>query len=415
MKQDRVRSLAGQFGTPLYAYDLAAVAERAVALKASLPEGAQVFFSFKANPLPALARELRRNGCRAEVTSTGELKAAQTAGFRGEEMLFGGPGKTEREINAALAAGIRWFSSESWIDLARIADGAKGAGCDVQILLRVNPSDPPVAGLAMTGVESQFGMDEEAWCAGAKPLPEHVHVRGVHVYFGTQVTSVEALVQNTGRAIQAAGRIADRLNFRCEIVNAGGGFPWPYGTNHAAPDLTGLREAISEVWAASQLSRGGELWFESGRHLVASSATLVSRVLDVKLSRTKRFVVLDTGIHHLGGMSGLGRIPRATLTFCNLTREESGEATVTDVVGPLCSPLDSLARGVSLGDIKAGDLLAIPNVGAYSLTASLIGFLNHPAPLEVAFRDGEVVEVWRWNTGHTLEPPTIQAQDISHS
>ena len=409
MKQDRVRSLAEQFGTPLYAYDLAAVAERAVMLKASLPEGAQVYFSFKANPLPALARELRRNGCRAEVTSTGELKAAQTAGFRGEEMMFGGPGKTEREIHAALAAGIRWFSCESWTDLGRIADGAKEAGCDVQVLLRVNPSDPPVAGLAMTGVESQFGLDEDSWCAGARPMPEHIHIRGVHVYFGTQVTSVEALVQNTGRAIQAAERIAERLDFRCEIVNAGGGFPWPYGTNHAAPDLTGLREAISEVWAASPLSRGGELWFESGRHLVASSATLVSRVLDVKPSRTKRFVVLDTGIHHLGGMSGLGRIPRAALTFCNLTRGESGETTATDVVGPLCSPLDSLARGAILGDIKTGDLLAIPNVGAYALTASLIGFLNHPAPLEVAFRDGDVVEVSRWNTGHTVEPLTVQA------
>lgn len=404
MNQERLKSLAEQFGTPLYAYDLASVEERASTLRASLPDEAHLYFSFKANPLPALARELRRNGCRAEVTSTGELQAAREAGFRGEEMLFGGPGKTEREISAALQAGIRWFSCESWTDLARIAEGAKSAGCDVQLLLRVNPTEPPAAGLAMTGVESQFGLDEDVWCADVPSLPERIHIRGVHVYFGTQVTSMEALVQNTTRAIGAAQRISERLRFRCDVVNAGGGFPWPYGTDHTPPDLRGMREAISEVWAASPLSQGGQLWFESGRHLVASSGALVARVLDVKPSRTKRFVVLDTGIHHLGGMSGLGRIPRAALTFCNLTRPGTDETAVTDVVGPLCSPLDSLARGIHLSDTKTGDLLAIPNVGAYALTASLIGFLNHPAPLEVAFRDGNIMEVWRWDTGHVVQP-----------
>lgn len=133
-------------------------------------------------------------------------------------------------------------------------------------------------------------------------------------------------------------------------------------------------------------------------------------MLDVKQSRTRTFVVLDTGIHHLGGMAGLGRIPRSAVTFTNLSRPDSTETLTADVVGPLCTPLDSLARGLTLPQVQPGDLLAVPNVGAYGLTASLLGFLSHPAPMEIAYRGNEVAEVWRWRTGHqSLYPADIQA------
>jgi diaminopimelate decarboxylase len=110
-------------------------------------------------------------------------------------------------------------------------------------------------------------------------------------------------------------------------------------------------------------------------------------------------VVLDTGIHHLGGMSGLGRIPRSAITLTNLTAQREGEM-VADVVGPLCSPLDSLARGQKMAPVEVGDVLAVPNVGAYGLTASLLGFLSHKTPTEVAYRGGREVEKWVFQCWH---------------
>ena len=110
-------------------------------------------------------------------------------------------------------------------------------------------------------------------------------------------------------------------------------------------------------------------------------------------------IVLDTGIHHLGGMSGLGRIPRPVIAMRNLTREPTTTAQV-DIVGPLCSPLDSLARGITIPLPEVGDVLASPNVGAYGLSASLIGFLSHSAPKEVSVRGSEVIETWQLRTGH---------------
>ncbi|MBK8035518.1 MAG: hypothetical protein IPK22_00045 [Verrucomicrobiaceae bacterium] len=148
-------------------------------------------------------------------------------------------------------------------------------------------------------------------------------------------------------------------------------------------------------------ARQGSACFESGRYLCASSGTLLTTVLDVKKAGMKTFIVLDTGIHHLGGMSGLGRIPRAALTLINLTAKREGEI-VADVVGPLCSPLDSLARGQKMSPVEVGDVLAVPNVGAYGLTASLLGFLSHTTPEEVAYRGHEVVEKWVFQCWHNL-------------
>lgn len=400
--------LAHRFGTPLYAYDLAAVSTRTQALRTALPEHSRLFYSFKANPLPALAETARRGGCGAEITSEGELTAARLAGFDLREALFGGPAKTEAAIRAALAAGVRWFSCENWSDLDRVAGLAAAAGATAQVLLRVNPAEAPTARLAMTGVASQFGFEEAELLAPEAPARlQHpgLRVRGIHVYFGTQVADVAALTANTRRVLDLATRLETALGFVCAVVNAGGGFPWPYAHAAPEPDLSGLRPALDAVWRDSPLSETAELWFESGRHLVAAAGTLVARVQAVKTSRDRRFILLDTGIHHLGGMAGLGRIPRAPVDFQLLaedaaTRAASPALPPADVVGPLCTPLDSLARGLALPELREADLLAVPNVGAYGLTASLVGFLSHPPPLEVAHRDGEILSVWRWRGGH---------------
>jgi diaminopimelate decarboxylase len=393
MNADFARQLIEKYGSPLYAYDLDAVNARLQALQAALPEDSRLYYSFKANPLPAIARELRTLGVRAEITSDGELLSAQKAGFE-NGIVYGGPGKSEKMIARMLENDVTHFSCESYTDAGRLSKMAVKAGVEITAMLRVNPQKAPDARLAMSGVESQFGFDEALLFAdGAAQrlkLP-NLEVNGVHVYFGTQVGSVEALAKNTQCALETATRVSTALGFECKVVNAGGGFPWPYASDSAGSDLPGLREALDAVWKASALHGKTQLCFESGRYLCGSSGTLITTVLDVKNAGSKTFVVLDTGIHHLGGMSGLGRIPRSAITLVNLTAEREGEI-VADVVGPLCSPLDSLARGQKMPPVEVGDLLAVPNVGAYGLTASLLGFLSHQRPEEVAFSGSKVIE-----------------------
>ncbi len=134
---------------------------------------------------------------------------------------------------------------------------------------------------------------------------------------------------------------------------------------------------------------GIELACESGRYLSGSSGSLLAGVVNVKESRGSRFVILDAGINVVGGLSGIGRLLPAAVGI-----DESGDLPGS-LVGPLCTPGDSLAKAAKLPELAAGDVITVPNVGAYGVTASLISFLGRPAPTEVVVRGNEIVSVSR--------------------
>lgn len=398
IRADLAQSLLRQYGSPLYAYDLDAVDARAAELRATLPTGATVFYSLKANPLPALVRAVREQGCGTEISSLGELGVITELGLDRAKTLYGGPGKSEGEMVAAIAAGVRQFSCESWVDVRRLDGVARTAGVRVDALLRINPAEPPKARMAMTGVPSQFGFEEADLLTAAVPELRNVDLVGVHVYYGTQIDA-DTLPATTASALEVGERVSSKLGFACRIVDAGGGFPWPYAAAGDGPDFAVARSGYAALVEQYPLARTCALWFESGRYLSAASGTLLATVLDVKASKGRTFVVLDTGINHLGGMSGLGRILRTAITLYAIGSDAPATESV-DVVGPLCSPLDYLGRGVTAAPLRPGDAVAIPNVGAYGLTASLIGFLGHPAPGEVAYRGDRVISAHRFRTGH---------------
>lgn len=399
-----LKTLAEHHGTPAYCYDLDIAARRVTELQSLFPGAARpkLLYSFKANPLPSLAAEFRRQGCVADLTSSGEIAAANDAGFDLGVALYGGPGKAEAEIANAVASGVRQFSIESWQDLDAVAAAARGANVRVRGLIRVNPAEPPKARLAMSGVSSQFGFEQEAFDASAKARIEAaadaVETVGFHIYWGTQIEGAEALAACFQSAVETAESLASLLGIELRVLNLGGGFPWPYSKS-GERDLSELQQLLAAIHAEASAAREAEWWFESGRYLAGSAGTLLSRVVEIKTSKNdRRYVVLDTGIHHLGGMTGLGRIPRFPIDLIPLD-PRPGELTA-DVVGQLCTPLDCLARNLSLPALEPGDLVAIPNVGAYGATGSLTGFLSRPAPLEIAYRGEEVVSVHQLATGH---------------
>jgi diaminopimelate decarboxylase len=131
---------------------------------------------------------------------------------------------------------------------------------------------------------------------------------------------------------------------------------------------------------------------ESGRYLVGDSGTLIVGVVNIKESRGRRFVVLDGGINTFGGMSGLGRILPVSVR-----PNETGAPTVqvASLVGPLCTPGDLLGRDIHLPELAPGDIVTIPNAGAYGVTASLLMFLGRPAPLEYVTRGEHVLSASR--------------------
>jgi len=396
MTTDRLIELADVYGTPLYVYALDRVREAHGRLRTALP-GDHLYYSLKANPHPRLVAELGRLGCGAEVSSPGELRAAAAAGVVPERCLYTGPGKTGSEIEQAIRAGVATFSVESLVDLDRVERAARSCGTRVDVLVRVNP-DENVAGhgLAMTGTASQFGMDYRVIVDAASRLraADSARVIGFHCFFGTNLNSTGALVDQFRLAAQVSAELAGRLAIDLRLVDLGGGFGHPFCVEGEAVPLEGVHEELEGILDRSLPGwRRGEpaIAFESGRYLVGGAGTLLCRVQDLKTSKGQSFAVLDAGINHLGGMSGLRRLPKLQAALLH-DRPRSGEAAGgVNLVGPLCTPLDWLSRDLQVAGLEVGDVVAVPNVGAYGLTASLLAFLGRECPVEVVV-DGQAVE-----------------------
>ncbi|QQQ78207.1 alanine racemase [Saccharothrix sp. 6-C] len=394
------RSLAARFGTPLYVYDLDDVAAAHGALRAALPDPCELFYAFKANPHPDVARALREGGgraCGAEISSTGELAAARAAGYPTSSCLYTGPGKTRAELAEAVAGGVRLFSAESETDLRRIGAAADERQVVVDCLLRVNsPASAAATGLRMTGVPSRFGIDAETLPDALPRLLDvpGTRVIGAHFFPLSNADDEQSLVDEFRRTVEVAARLRDDAGLPLRFLDLGGGFAAPYGVPGERPAYPKLRAELED---ALDLHLPGwregrpRLAFESGRHLVGGSGSLVAEVLDVKHSRGQVFVVLDAGINAFGGLSGLGRLLPASVRPVGGGRG----SVVATLTGPLCTPGDLLGRDLTLPDLAVGDVVAIPNAGAYGLTASLVRFLGREAPAEVVVRGDTVVSVSR--------------------
>jgi diaminopimelate decarboxylase len=376
--------------TPVYLYDLARVRANADRLRAVLPQPSRLYYSLKANSHPALLVELRRRGCLPEVCSPGELAAALASGWSAGDVLYTGPAKRDEDVADALARGVRLFSVDSPAGLDQADRLAAAADAAVRCILRVNDEQPvPGQGLAMTGVSSQFGADlrwilAEPERFGSRP---HASVVGLHLYMGTNLVGVDSLLAQFTQSLDTAARVRERLapyGVELRLLDLGGGFGAPFATHGDVPELgaalaAGLTAHLARTWP--DWRRGApELAFESGRYLVATCGTLVARVLEVKESQGRHVAVLESGVNHLGGMSGLRRLPPLAPQL--VTDAQGREVRPTLVAGPLCTPLDTWARGALLPELRAGDVVAVPNVGAYGLSASLVAFLGHPLPTE---------------------------------
>lgn len=386
---DHLQELVACYGAPLYIYDLAAVDRRLDELQAILPPGAKLLYSAKANP--ALLSHAAARSLSVEASSAHEINQALAASVPANNLLFGGPGKTPEELGSALQCGVSWFSVESVRELEELNQLAKQNGIRPGVLLRINPAQAATARLSMSGVPSQFGIPEEQVSEQRLRILDcgYLDIAGVHVYMGTQIQSAEALAEAFRLGVATYRRVSASLGLHLPILNLGGGFAWPYATR-GATDLTPLRDLLAPLLAPLQRD-GVQPWFESGRYLAASCGTLVSRVIDVKTCRDTHYLVLDAGIHCLGGMSGLGRTARRHMDFLTAyaVDEPSFQAVI---VGPSCTPLDILCTGVAVpARLRPMDLVQVPNVGAYGLTASLVGFLGRTLPIEVFIRGREVI------------------------
>jgi diaminopimelate decarboxylase len=390
-----VHEILAEAGTPSFIYDLDVLERKWKRLRAALPDRFEVYYSVKANPNPAIVQFLVERCAGLEVASAGELQRALEAGCPPERVLFAGPGKTDAELDLAIGHGVGEIHLESLREVERAAAIARRRNAVANVAVRVNPG-PGVGGGAMRmgGKPAPFGVDEESLQdVVARILAEPaLALRGIHLYVGTQILDHGVLLAQYRQALDIARRVAGWSGGPLATIDLGGGLGVPYFANESELDVEAfgrdLRALLDEISADSSFA-GTRFVLEPGRYLVAEAGIYVARVVGVKTSRGKTFVVLDGGMHHhLAASGNLGQVIKRNFPIAVLTKLDRAASEAVDVVGPLCTPLDILGRDVRLPAVEEGDLVGIFQSGAYGLSASPLEFLSRPSPAEVLVEGG---------------------------
>ena len=380
-----VEALVARVGdTPLFVYDFALIRKRIAELRAAMPSGLALHYAMKANPMPSLVRAIAPLVDGLDIASAGEMAVALTAGAR--HISFAGPGKRDRELEAAIWANVT-VNLESEGEAGRaLAIGAR-LGMTPRLAVRVNPDfDLKGSGMRMGGGAKPFGVDADRAAALVKSIiAAGADWQGFHIFAGSQALDAAAIAQTQRETIGLAARLAEDIGHAPPLVNIGGGFGIAYFGGDDPLDIHSVFSELEQVIESrpASLSRS-RFAIELGRYLVGEAGVYLTRIVDRKTSHGETFLVTDGGLHHQLAASGnFGTVVRRNYPVAIASHFSAPAAETVSIVGCLCTPLDRLADQVSLPKAGVGDLVAVFLAGAYGFSASPGNFLGHPPAAEM--------------------------------
>jgi diaminopimelate decarboxylase len=385
--------LAARFGTPLYVYSQSTFTLHFDRLREAFRAlDPLICYSIKCCQNIHICRLLAERGSGFDVVSGGELHRALLAQADPRGIVFAGVGKSDKEIREALDAGIGLFNIESESELEQFIRIVGETGGVARAALRVNPDvDPKTHRYTTTGKkETKFGVDLER----ARDVfqrfgrAECVKLCGIHLHIGSPVNDVDVYKQSIQRGLGLIDQLrAD--GFEIDTIDIGGG----YGAHYAGDEAPPAAE-YADVIAPLLRDKKLKVILEPGRSIAANAAVLLTRVVHVKQSGERRFVIIDASMnelirpalyqayHFIWPVKPGERIPAtraATQPFDDLIP--------CDVVGPVCESGDFLAKERPLPPVQRGDLLAVFSAGAYAMTMAS-QYNSRPRAAEVLVNGG---------------------------
>ena len=396
----QVSSLVEKFGSPLFVYDRGIIDRKIGDVRSTLTKRFDLFYSVKANPSAAILKYFLQHKCGLEIASAGELYQALAAGCPPDRIIFAGPGKTHTDLLAAVDASIREIHVESIEEARSINRLAQDRRKISNVALRVNPIDKSGGAMRMGGQSSPFGIDEENLDHAIDAMLDckHLKITGLHLFMGTQILDAETLIGQYRNAVSIANRVASRTG-PLGSIDFGGGWGTPYFPHELELDLDIVRNGIAEIdilMAADPMLENTRAIIEPGRFLINEAGIYLSKVTRVKESRGKKFAIIDGGMHHhLAASGNLGQAIKRNFPMIVANKLDQSASEKTEVVGLLCTPLDTLGRSIEFPVVEAGDLIGVLLSGAYARTASPLGFLSHKTPAEVFIGEGKAILIRR--------------------
>ncbi len=372
------------------------IRERYRALRAAFPSF-EIFYSMKANPSMAIVELLRDLGAGSEIASGGELFLAREVGYDPLDIVFAGPGKTDRELEDAILNGVFAINVESLRELERMARISKLLGVPARAALRINTT----VGLGkvgggsagplheqMAGGPSKFGIDEEKLKGLAEAWDRRrIEIVGLHVYTASQILQEDEVVANAERTAAMALRVEEIIGAPVQSIDFGGGLGVPHYEEERPLDLASLGPRVEEVFRPFRERKEFRLILELGRFLVSECGVYMTRVLELKESRGERYVITDGGVNQFVRPVLMKVKHQAAV----INRLGAGANATAKATGPLCTPIDVTSEALPVPDgIATDDLVGVFNAGAYGYSMSPELFLSHPTPAEVLVIGGKM-------------------------
>jgi diaminopimelate decarboxylase len=359
-----MRELARRFGTPFYVYSARTLRRHfRVFDEAFAGTDHLICYAMKALSNLSILKLFASMGAGFDIVSVGELMRCLRAGADPRKIVFTGVGKTDDEIAAALEHGILMINAESRGELHRISEVAGRMKKRAPVSIRVNPDlDPGTHPHISTGHrDSKFGVplsQVDEYYAEARNLP-HLDLVGLSTHIGSQITETSPFTEAANKIAAIVGRLRS-AGVALKYLDLGGGLGIPY--QEEPPPPADYAKAVLKPLSGIGL----RILIEPGRVIVGNAGVLVTKVLYLKETDVKRFIVID------GAMNDLIRpvLYEAFHAIQPVTRRARAKVVTADVVGPVCESGDFFAREREMPEPVPGDLLAVMSAGAYGFVMS---------------------------------------------
>ena len=387
-----LENIAKKYSTPAYCYSYKILKENIINFKKSFKSfNPLTCFAIKSNTNINIVREIKKFGLGADVVSLGELMMALKARIKPNKIVFSGVGKTSSELNFAINKKILLINAESLSEIVEINRIAKLKNKKVRVGVRLNPNtDAKTLNQISTGKkENKFGVNKDTFhkivdfCKSSK----NIDLKCLSVHIGSQILDHKPY----GKMLKAISRILDKTNHQFEFIDLGGGMGINYSDKNKILNYKKYNTAINNFLKKHKV----KIIFEPGRSIIGNTGILISKVIYIKDSGRKKFIILDAAMNDLMRPALYGAFHRTLPVIkSNKTSNKPYE-----FVGPICESTDKFITLKKFQKLEEKDLIAICDVGAYGMSLSS-NYNLRPKPIELLIR-GSKINVIRKRQKHT--------------
>ncbi len=385
------QNIANKFGTPSYCYSYSKLKENINNFKDSFKSFSPLIcFAVKSNTNIKLIKEIKKFGLGADVVSMGELMMALKAGINPNKIVFSGVGKKSDEINFAIKKKILLINAESFSEIKEINRIAKLKRKKVRVGIRLNPNtDAKTLSQISTGKkENKFGVSKKnifeiiKYCKNSK----NIILKCLSVHIGSQILDHKPYQ----KMLKVINQILNKVDHKFEFIDLGGGMGISYLEKNKKLDYKKYNNEIKKFLKKNKV----KIIFEPGRSIIGNAGTLITRIIYIKESERKKFIILDAAMNDLMRPALYGAIHK-TLP---IIKSNKISKKIYEFVGPICESTDKFTTLKNFQKLKENDLIAICDVGAYGMSLSS-NYNLRPKPIELLIK-GSTIKIIRKRQKH---------------